>query len=61
MTATHVSTAGRTPQDTVSKVLIWCLLVVTVGCWGTMIWAIYVTYREVAPLPQQFVTASGPI
>lgn len=37
------------------------MLVVTVGCWCTMLWATYATYREAAPLPQKFLTAPGQI
>ncbi|MGA8277388.1 MAG: cbb3-type cytochrome c oxidase subunit I [Rhodanobacteraceae bacterium] len=61
MNATHVPTVHGAPQDRTSKNLIWILLVVTVGCWGAMLWATYVTYREAAPLPQKFVTASAQV
>lgn len=53
--------AEKKPQDKVSKVLIWILLATTVACWGAMLWATYLTYREAAPLPQQFVTVSGQV
>ncbi|MEO7051459.1 MAG: cbb3-type cytochrome c oxidase subunit I, partial [Rhodanobacter sp.] len=49
------------PQDKVSKILIGILLAVTVGCWVTMAWTTFVTYREAAPLPQQFVAPSGQV
>lgn len=61
MIATHTSTSGQTPQDKVSKILIGILLAVTVGCWATMAWTTFVTYREAAPLPQQFVGPSGQV
>ncbi|MHB1331988.1 MAG: nitric-oxide reductase large subunit [Sulfuriferula sp.] len=52
--------AGRAgPQDRVSRILIWILLIVTVACWGGMILATWQTYRQVAPLPQQMVTRDG--
>ena len=61
MIAIHVAASGHTPQDKVSKILIWVLLAVTAGCWATMAWTTYVTYREAAPLPQQFVGPSGQV
>ncbi|MHB8425478.1 MAG: nitric-oxide reductase large subunit [Gammaproteobacteria bacterium] len=61
MISSHTPDSGEAPQDKVSKVLIWILLVVTLGCWSAMIWATYLTYREAAPLPEQFVTASGQV
>ncbi len=45
--------------DRTAKVLVWLLLVVTVGCWAGMIAATYVTYQRAAPLPQAMVTHSG--
>jgi nitric oxide reductase subunit B len=47
------------PQDHISKVLVWVLLVVTLSCWAAMIAATVVTYREAAPLPQRMVSTSG--
>lgn len=61
MISSHTPDSGEASQDKVSKVLIWILLVVTLGCWSAMIWATYLTYREAAPLPTQFVTASGQV
>jgi nitric oxide reductase subunit B len=61
MTASRVSSSEGIPQDKVSKILIGILLVVTLGCWGAMLWATFLTYREAAPLPQQFVTATGQV
>jgi len=49
----------RPPQDKITKVLIWVMLAVTVGCWGGMIWGTYVTYQQAAPLPDSFVTPTG--
>jgi nitric oxide reductase subunit B len=52
--------AGRAgPQDRVSRVLIWMLLIATVVCWGGMILATVATYRQAAPLPQRMVTRDG--
>lgn len=45
--------------DRTAKVLVWLLLIVTVGCWAGMIAATYVTYQRAAPLPQAMVTHSG--
>ncbi len=61
MISSHTPDSGEVSQDKVSKVLIWILLAVTLGCWSAMIWATYLTYREAAPLPTQFVTASGQV
>ena len=52
--------AGRAgPQDRVSRVLIWLLLIATVVCWSGMILATVATYRQAAPLPQRMVTRDG--
>jgi len=61
MNILSTSTGHTSPQDQVSKVLIWVLLVATLSCWVAMLWATYLTYREAPPLPQQFVTASGQV
>jgi len=61
MISTRVPNSGDTPQDKTSKALIWVLLAVTLCCWGAMLWATYATYREAAPLPNQFVSPSGQV
>jgi nitric oxide reductase subunit B len=45
--------------DRTAKVLVWLLLIVTVGCWAGMIAATYVTYQRAAPLPDAMVTRDG--
>jgi len=50
---------SRPPQDTITKVLVWVMLAVTIGCWGGMIWGTVETYEKAAPLPDSFVTPSG--
>ena len=50
---------SRPPQDTITKVLIWVMLAVTIGCWSGMIWGTVETYEKAAPLPDSFVTPSG--
>ena len=52
MISTRTGLPDEPPQDRVSRVLIWILLVVTIGCWSAMIWSTAVTYRKAAPLPQ---------
>ena len=47
------------PQDSISKVLIWVLIIMSLVCWGGMLWATRQTYQQAAPLPQKFVSASG--
>lgn len=47
------------PQDRISRVLVWVLIAMSVVCWGGMIIATRQTYRQAAPLPQKFVSASG--
>lgn len=63
----HNSTLGdvgaaelrHSPQDSVSRVLIIILIAVVVGCWSSMIWGTYETYRQAPPLPSRFVTSQG--
>ncbi len=59
MNATALLAGRAGPQDRISKVLIWVLLVTTVACWIGMVFATRSTYRQAAPLPQQMVSASG--
>ena len=51
----------RPVEDPVSNVLKWVLLVVALGCFALLAWATVVTYRTVAPQPDQFVTANGAV
>src|SRR3989338_6716061 len=51
----NASAAKISPQDRITKILIATLLVTIVVCWSLMIWATVQTYRQVAPIPQQFV------
>jgi len=47
------------PQDKVSRVLINVLILVVIGCWGTMIWATYCTYLGAPPIPERFISPTG--
>ena len=53
----HMQAGGG--YDRTAKVLVWLLLIVTVGCWAGMIAATYVTYQRAAPLPDAMVTRDG--
>ncbi len=59
MNATAILAGQAGPQDRTSQALIWVLLIITAFCWAAMIWATYITYQQVAPLPQRMVTQSG--
>ena len=59
MNATTLPAGQAGPQDKVSRILIWILLVTTVACWIGMVFATRSTYRQAAPIPQQMVSASG--
>jgi len=55
-------TDGRAgPQDKVSKILIWVLLITTALCWFGMVLATRATYQQTAPIPQQMVALDGSI
>lgn len=47
------------PQDRVSRILIWLLLIAVVACWGAMLSATVATYRQAAPLPQRMMDSHG--
>lgn len=46
-------------QDNTAKTLIVLLLLVTIGCWLTMIWSTYRTYQEAPPIPQVMKSANN--
>lgn len=48
-------------QDNTAKTLIVILLLVTVGCWLTMIWSTYRTYQEAPPIPKVIQSTSGQV
>jgi nitric oxide reductase subunit B len=45
-------------QDNTAKTLIILLLLVTIGCWLTMIWSTYRTYQEAPPIPKVMVSTN---
>ncbi len=59
MNATTLPAGQAGPQDKVSKILVWILLMTTVACWIGMAFATRSTYRQAAPLPQKMVSTSG--
>lgn len=46
-------------QDNTTKTLIVILLLVTIGCWLTMIWSTYRTYQEAPPIPKMMQSTSN--
>ncbi len=56
---TNVETPDRRPEDPVSNVLKWVLLIVAVACFAVLGWTTDLTYRDAPPLPDRFVTADG--
>ena len=59
MSANALPAAHAGPQDRVSKVLIWIMVIVTIICSVAMAIATVETYQQAAPLPQKMVTPSG--
>lgn len=52
--------AGRaSPQDRISRVLIWILIAVTIACGAGMLAATHSTYRQAAPIPQAMTAPDG--
>jgi nitric oxide reductase subunit B len=45
-------------QDNTAKTLIILLILVTIGCWLTMIWSTYRTYQEAPPIPKVMVSTN---
>ena len=56
---TNVETPDRRPEDPVSNVLKWVLLIVAVACFAVLGWTTDLTYQDAPPLPDRFVTADG--
>ncbi len=48
-------------QDNTAKTLIISLLLVTIGCWLTMIWSTYRTYQEAPPIPKIMQSVGGQV
>lgn len=46
-------------QDNTAKTLIVFLILVTIGCWLTMIWSTYRTYKEAPPIPKVMQSVNG--
>jgi nitric oxide reductase subunit B len=56
---TPADAVGRPPEDMVSNILKWILLVVAIGCFTLFAWATVLTYQRAAPQPDRFVTSTG--
>jgi hypothetical protein len=49
----------RLPEDPVSNVLKWVLLVVAIASFGILGWTTKLTYEAAPPFPDRFVAADG--
>lgn len=52
-----------TPSDEsiVNRFLKWTLLIVAIACFSALIWGTVQTYKDVPPLPDQFVSPNGQV
>jgi nitric oxide reductase subunit B len=57
--STNVEPRGHAPEDPVSNILKWMLLAVAVACFAVLGWTTDLTYREVPPFPDRFVSPDG--
>lgn len=57
--ALHADAADRIPEDPVSNVLKWILLIVAIACFAALGWMTDLTYKTAPPFPDRFVSADG--
>ncbi len=57
--SSSTGTVVREPEDRVSNILKWVLLVTAVACFALFAWATVLTYERAAPMPDQFVKSDG--